>query len=362
MSRRQQSEIAGAVERPVARLAWSEQVGKRVRDEGWTELGVPTVQRIEQALDQNQLEIAAQLIDYFMEEAKVCHNVYQTWTEGFSRWISRQGGVEADFEIERARLDRVLSFEDGAPFDPQRRWQELAVQAGAVAHGLRGLGVSADDGRRGLEELRRGWQGLHDRWVDLQAGLITWIAGRFGEPAVGDCYREVLRDHLEQRYGPFDARKRSYEETVERNLYLSLEAMRGHLSGPGRRGEVTVTETEDSWILAMDPCGSGGRQGRGGGAEQFGFTQEKHDWAWNEVGVCYYCAHCCMVNELWAVEQWGAPLRVTDSPLHPDETSGEQPKPCTWTIYKSFEAIPEEAYRRLGMTKPSRAGESGKRT
>jgi len=87
-------------------------------------------------------------------------------------------------------------------------------------------------------------------------------------------------------------------------------------------------------------------------------TTEEHDWAWNERGVCYYCAHCCLTNELWAVERWGAPVRVVDSPLHPDETRGPDPRPCTWTVYKSIAAIPEEAYRRIGRTKGTAPGGS----
>jgi len=44
---------------------------------------------------------------------------------------------------------------------------------------------------------------------------------------------------------------------------------------------------------------------------------------------------------------------VIDSPLYPDETSGAEPKKCTWTIYKSLDAIPAKAYERIGMTKPA---------
>jgi hypothetical protein len=350
-------EVSAAIDAPATRLTWSERIGKRVRDEPWPMQAVSTVRRIEEALEASQLEIAAQLVDYFMEEAKICHNVYQTWTDGFDRWIRARGVSEVDFNAERHRLAELLQFKAGAPFDPMLRWRELSAEAGTLAHGLRGGALTDQAARDGVERLRSGWQGLHDRWVDLQAGLMTFIARRFGEKAIGDCYREVLRDHLAQRYGPFDLRRQPYEETIERNLYFALEAMRGHLSGPGRRGDLSVTETEDSWVISFDPCGSGGRQGRGHGAEEFGFTTERHDWAWNEIGVCYYCAHCCMVNELWAVEQWGAPIRVTDSPLHPRETSGASPKPCTWTIYKSFDAIPETAYTRLGLSKPRRAGE-----
>jgi hypothetical protein len=123
--------------------------------------------------------------------------------------------------------------------------------------------------------------------------------------------------------------------------------MRAHLCGPDRRGDLDVEEDDDKIVVAFDPCGSGGRQQR---EQDLGVTRERHDWAWNETGVCYYCAHCCFALELWPAEQWGHPVRVVDSPLR-DEARGPEPKKCTWTIYKRLEAIPPEAYERIGRTK-----------
>jgi len=138
--------------------------------------------------------------------------------------------------------------------------------------------------------------------------------------------------------------------------------MRGHLCGPGRRGELEVDEDDDKIVVRFDPCGSGGRQQRGDPVEgtpsralapyEFGVTQAEHDWAWNEKGVCYYCAHCCFALELWPAEQWGHPVRVVDSPLYPAESTGPEPKKCTWTVYKRLDAIPAEAYERIGRRKP----------
>jgi len=355
--------ISGAVEQPTTTLTWSDAIGKRIRAGSWEEQAVSTVERIEEALDAGQLEVAAQLVDYFMEEAKVCHNVYQVWVEGFERWLRDNGVGEQELAAERERLERLLAFPDGEPFAPEPRWRALGEQAGGLAHGIRGLALEPDAARAGLRALRESWRQLHDRWVDLQSGLLTFVARRFGEAAIGDCYRVVLEPFLRERYAPYDTRKRPYEETVDRNLYLAFEAMRAHLCGPDRMGEIDLVEHDDRWVLSFDPCGSGGRGQRGDAIEgtgsrsdppyDFGVTQEQHDWAWNEKGVCYYCAHCCLTNERWAVEQWGAPVRVTDPPLHPLETTGAELKPCTWTIYKSIAAIPEEAYRRLGLSKPA---------
>ena len=160
------------------------------------------------------------------------------------------------------------------------------------------------------------------------------MARRFGEPRLEDCYRHVLEPYLQERYRPFDVRERPYEET----------------------------EDDDRVVLRFDPCGSGGRMQRGDPVEgtpsraeppyEFGVTRGRYDWAWNEEGVCYYCAHCCFALERWPAEQWGHPVRVVDSPLYPDESTGEQPKQCTWTIYKTLEAIPSEAYERIGLRKP----------
>jgi hypothetical protein len=126
--------------------------------------------------------------------------------------------------------------------------------------------------------------------------------------------------------------------------------MRGHLSGPGRRGTIAVEETDDAWVLSFDPCGSGLRGIREGVDEVRGVTRERHDWAGNETGVCYYCAHCVFALELWPAERWGHPVRTVDPPRWPEEVQAGTP--CRWTVWKRLEAIPDEAYRRIGRTRP----------
>jgi len=344
-------------------LTWSETLGKRVRSGGWTEQAVSTVARIEEALAAGRAELAAQLVDYFMEEAKVVYVIYDVWSDGFVRWLRAQGVLEADLEAELERLRRLLAYPDGTPFEPRERWRELGAHAGVVANRVRAFEVEAGPARAELDELREGWRRLHDRYADFQSGLLAFVARRFGEARLEDCYRFVLEPYLQERYRPFDLREQPYEETLERNLYLAFEAMRAHLVGPDRRGDVGLEEHDDRFVLSFDPCGSGGRAQRGDPVEgtgarveppyEFGVTRAEYDWAWNEKGVCYYCAHCCLALERWPAEQWGHPVRVVDSPLYPHETSGPEPKKCTWTIYKSLDAIPAEAYERIGLRKPA---------
>ncbi len=355
--------ISGSAAPPVVTLTWSKEIGKRVRQGPWTDQAISTARKFEDALDAGQLELAAQLVDYFMEEAKVVYVIYDVWSEGFRGWLSKEGVGEAELGEVDARLRRLLAFPDGSEYEPRGRWAAMAASAGTVANLLRAYEVPVPEARVRFDELRESWRQLHDRGADYMSGLLTFIAEHFGEEAIENCYRFVLEPYLQERYAPFDIRRQPYEETIYRNLYLSFEAMRGHLCGPERSGDLEFTENEDSYVIAFDPCGSGNRSLRGDTVEDtgprpeppynFGVTKDRHDWAWNEEGVCYYCAHCCFALERWPAEQWGHPLRIVDSPRYPEETAGDEPKRCTWTIYKSIEAIPESAYRRIGLEKPS---------
>jgi hypothetical protein len=338
-------------------LAWSSDLNKRVRTGDWADQGVSTVQKIEEAAAAGRDEQAAELVDYFMEEATVCFRIYEVWFAGFVGWLDGQGVARDERDAELARLRALLAFPDGASFEPQPAWDALGAAAGLLGNRLR-IGAGA----AGLDDLRERWRQLHDRYVDLISGVLAFVARRFGEAALEPCYRHVLEPYIAERYMPYDLREQDYEDTIYRNLYTSFEAMRGHLCGPDRRGDVELLEDEDSWTLRFDPCGSGGRSSRGDLIEQtpprpeapyeFGVTTEQHDWSWNEKGVCHYCAHCCFALELLPAERWGHPVRIVDSPLYPAETSGAEPKKCTWTVYKRLDAIPEEAYRRTGRTKP----------
>jgi hypothetical protein len=355
--------ISGGSAAPIAKLSWSNALGKRIREGPWSDQAISTYAKVEEAIVAGQWELAAQLVDYSMEEAKVAYVIYQIWTEGFLDWLRAEGVSADELDEQLGRLRTMLAFPDGAAYEPTPRWETLAAAAGLLANRLRVFEIDADGASASLRDLREGWRRLHDRGADFQAGLLTFVADRFGEAKIEDCYRHVLEPYLQERYRPFDIREQPFEETLDRNLYLSFEAMRAHLCGPGREGNLEFDEYDDRYVLSFDPCGSGGRMQRGDEIEGtparaeppygFGVTRAEYNWAWNERGVCYYCAHCCLALERWPAEQWGHPVRVVDPPLYPEEATGRGPKRCTWTIYKSLDAIPPDAYERIGLRKPT---------
>ena len=343
-------------------LTWSPELGKRRRTGDWQEQTVSTVQKIEEAIRQSSPEVAAELIDYFMEEAKICHKIYVGWAQAFEEWLLREGTSSADVIGEKARLSSLLRFPDGERFEPEARWGQLGAHAGRLANQLRAEVIEPKEAIEEMENLREAWRQLHDRWVDYAGGFLTFVAKRFGEAAIERCYRHIMEPLVQERYMPYDTRLQPYEDTIERNLYYSLEAMRAHLSGPGRRGDLELEEHNDRWEIRFDPCGSGGAQTRGDASEgtpprpeppyNFGVTEREHNWAWNKRGICYYCAHCCFALELLPIERWGTPVRVVDPPQYSREDTSVTPRKCQWTIYKSVDAIPPFVYERVGLSPP----------
>jgi hypothetical protein len=353
-------------------LTWSDEIGKRVRTGDWADQAVPTITKIIEALREGgdtfglsigRRETAAQLVDYFMEEAKVVYVIYDVWTTGFVDWLRDQGVAQVDLDAELDRLRTLMAWPDGSPLAPQARWAELGVAAGALGNGIRTYDWSIARAEAALEELVADWRRLHDRYADVMAGVLAFVARRFGEASLEACYRAVLEPYIQERYMVFDVRARPYADTLVRNLYTSFEAMRAHLVGPGRRGDIEFDEFEDRYEFQFDPCGSGGRQVRGDEIEgtgsrvlapyEFGVTTERHPWAWNEIGVCYYCAHCNLTLSMLPAERWGHPVRTVEPPLWRGEDDPLTRKKCRWTIWKTLEAIPEREYERIGRSRPA---------
>jgi len=356
----------------MTQLEWSPGIGKRIRSGDWAEQAVPTLTRAREELAEagddfglaaSRREVAAQLVDYFMEEAKVVYVIYDVWTQGFLGWLSAQGVPAEELDAELMRLRALMAYPDGTPLDAEARWEALGERAGRLGNRVRAYTISVADGSAEMSALSEDWRQLHDRYADVMAGVLAFVARRFGEPALEDCYRSVLEPYIQERYMRFDVRVNPYETTIERNIYTVFEAMRAHLVGPARDGAMEFEETEDRLEVRFDPCGSGGRQLRGDPIEgtgsrvlepyEFGVTQGRYDWAWNEEGVCYYCAHCCLTLEKLPEERWGHPVRVVEPPIWGGSAEADSTRrQCKWTIYKSLEAIPEAAYRRIGHEKP----------
>jgi hypothetical protein len=208
---------------------------------------------------------------------------------------------------------------------------------------------TADEAKRLLESFRYEQQIIQDIYVDWIWAMLTWVQGEVGEPAVERIMRDTLGSWALARYANY------LDLSFDERLALTVEGMRGHLSGPGRLGSVDVVDEGKRVVVSFDPCGSGGRARRGDpddaipGATQrpeLGFSEGAHDWTWQQKGVCLYCSHCSLINEILPIERLGFPMRVTEYPASPDDA-------CRWILYKDPRDVPAEAYERVGKTKPT---------
>ena len=150
-------------------------------------------------------------------------------------------------------------------------------------------------------------------------------------------YDRVLLPLFVWRYEKFDIDKYPWDESLEILMLVACEAMRGHLVGPERTGDMELIELEDRYILRFDPCGSGGRTLRGDWIEgtpprmqppyDWTVTEEPHTWNHNTPGVCLYCTHCIILMEEMPMDRFGYPVRVIDPPVYDPDTNTRSERP-----------------------------------
>jgi hypothetical protein len=306
--------------------------GREVRPGTWAQQARPTPDAIEDAVADGRLGDAARLARHLVVEAQEIHDLYTAWTREIPTELERRGVPAPEIEAERRRLLALT----GA-VDPELDWAAFRRATETFAAGCERQAPSI----AALADALVTWRAGHDRHLDLVAGWIDVAVARLGEDHLGDLWRRLQADGI-AAYARYDVATNPWPRSRALLLQTAIEGMHGHLGGPRGRGEVEVAEHADRIELRFSPCGSGGRLRA---AERFGVTTARHDWAWNETGVCHYCAHCCVLQQLEPIDRLGYPARVIDPPLRPGDD-------CTWTVYNDPSLVPEAAYRRVGRRKP----------
>lgn len=231
---------------------------------------------------------------------------------------------------------------------------KLATRQPTRAHALMGdagglgqeflslLGDESVDSGRLIEQWERYFAAVtepHDSTLQLVWAFWTQVAETLGQETAQDGLRQSFT-----RCGFYDHAWREAEPLEPAALAVMLsEQLRGHFSGEGRSGQVTIEEDEDSFRVVMGPCGSGQvmRQAPRPGLGSF---QEPGPMTWGRKGVPIYCSHCA-INELESVKRLGRLAWVTEFDPDPE-------RPCQWRVFKKAEEIPASYYQRLGLEKP----------
>lgn len=316
------TEVTARPAPPGSPVLWSELLGRRIRQDGIETLGVSTQTLAEQFLAKGEWEIAADLAEYFLDEMTRINNALFTWLEVILAFPG--SGVSVDGVAEPHQvIGAMRGFGPG-------EGDLVAIAIACDAKDLEGACAR-------IETMRVRVAAVHDQLVWWIQHLLADIAQRHGEEAVRDVvvrtYDELWRD----RYAGWPQMP-----PLER-LQISVEGMRGHLSGPRHRGDVGLIEEDDRFTMVLDPCGSCGVLRRGDpdsgrpGCSPAG-TQTPHEWSWNRAGVGWYAVHSPIVMEWLQARQGLPPMR----PLEGCDSDG----PCRWFIYKDPQAVRPEHLER----------------
>lgn len=344
------------------RVTFSEALGREIRQDPVDTLGRATYWGVADALAAGRAEEAARLARYMLGEYRLIYGFCLAWARDLCGTLEGAAGPDAVLAARRAtrRGYPLARPEQWQGLDPDERRTVDArldrIVAGAETPdtlgllALPGLERAAGRGDRAgaaaaLEALW--WEYLvpHDFVVAWVQDLLTAIAAQGGEDAVLRAVERTYEGAYKARYAGWDAMP------PELRLALSVEGMRGHLSGPGRKGDVEVVEEPDRYVMRLEPCGSGGVLRFGDpatGAGPYGtggVSRERHPWTGGRAGVLWYSAHCPIVMEWLTARDRGVPMR----PLDPPERAGE---PCRWYVYKAPGLTRPEHFLRLGLPAP----------
>lgn len=344
-------------------IVFSDALGRRIRMGSWEDQKVSTYRKIHEVVDAGDWDLAARLANYFVEEASVCYGIYRQWIPDLNAFLAENGVSKEELADINARIVAKLAFPDGRPWDVRRQWHEVHERCEELV--ARVHHRDSAEAHAKLDELKETWRQCHDRDVDHTYGLMSEIVARLGESAIGRMWEKVLIPLFAWRYEKFDIDKHPWNEALDTLMLVACEAMRGHLCGPDRTGDMELIESEDRFILRFDPCGSGGRTLRGDQIEgtpprmevpyEWTASREPHTWNHGEAGICHYCTHCIYLMEEIPIDRFGYPVRVIDPPIYGAQ-KGHARYQCQWQMFKDPTKVPEEYYERVGRRRPAAFG------
>ena len=343
-------------------MGFSEVLGRRVRVGPWEDQKISTYRKIIAEIKAEEFREAASLIDYFMDEANVIYSLFRAFIPQLCELLVERGVSKNEIRDLNERTFTLLELPDGRPYMPRRLWNEVLAKGRELIF-LCG-GAQAEKALELIPDFKDTWRQIQDRDADHAFSLINEFTKRFGDEAIKELWEFTFLGNLfEMRYAKFDVSKFSWEDALDTNLYLAFEAMRAHLVGPDREGNIDFWEEEDRYGFRFNPCGTGGLFFQGAQVEGTPPRyEEPYNWkpidkeldiGWNKKGVSPYCTHCNAVMQWKPIELYGYPVRVVESPHHtPEETRMY----CEWFVYKDPKNTLEKYYEDVGHKKPKKFG------
>lgn len=174
---------------------------------------------------------------------------------------------------------------------------------------------------------------IHDVYRDWITSLLTFIGKRYGD--------DVLYQALEESVGVWlKPVLDMYENTdIRRRVQLCAGTLRAHYQ------PIEITEDAEKFVFRMKPCGSGGRSIAEGGYDpprNFLKVKKPQPMTYGKKDWPVYCCHGHFMASLPVA--WG---RVPAFFEIASDKPGEEL--CEFWLYKDPQAIPPEAYAKVGV-------------
>jgi hypothetical protein len=305
-------------------LAYDDLLGRLIRIDDIDLLGTSTFELFDLSVAEGAFDHASALAQYSWDECDRIGQALYTWIDDIAAFEARDAAPIWPHSVGLMRGVRTFNPGEGdlvAALEACRRQHPAAAQAA-------------------LERMRVRWCAVHDWLVVWIQELLTSLVAARGEEAVLESVRHAYEAIWGPRYATW------YDMQPIQRLRLSVEGMRGHLSGSTRRGDLIVLEEPDRFVMVLDPCGSCGILRRGdpeSGRPPYSVAgnARPHPWTWGRVGVGWYAVHSPIALEFVHYERGAPPLR----PLEGCDGNG----PCRWYVYKDVAAIPSTFAERMGF-------------
>jgi hypothetical protein len=314
----------------------SEAIGRELRLDDIDTIGTSSQTLAEEAIRAGRDEEAVTLVNYFLREMQIMHSIMTTWVKDIIRFIVEKSGAQ-------------LGMDTSAASGIMRVWETAQLGLAPRDRCLEALkNGQRDEAIQWLDRMRLEFKNPHEILVAWVQDLLSYCAATWGEESVLDTILHTHQSIWGDRYAAWD------QMTPWEKVALTVEGMRGgHFSGARRRGDVIVREEADRFVIAFDPCGSGGVLRRGDPETgrgpypitEHGTNQTPHLWTWQKTGVHWYCSHCAIAMEWLPGRKRGHPLRPLDHTL-------DHNAPCIWYVYKDEKQTRNYHYPRTGLIKP----------
>jgi hypothetical protein len=318
-------------ERSVTHLRQSAALGRVIRQDPPSTLGVSTWRLIREAIQADKNTEALELLEYARSVDKTLLEALFSYRSELVGYVRESLGEQPAEDIRARFVPSLNEFLAKTPGVDLRLTTDTTSDAAAGGWDQVRQAIVEDDKARAVDLLDRAClidRTLLDGLISHLDDLIAFMATNLGEEA---AFKLIKRRYF-PRVKDFLARTPGTLEAMQREV----ENQRGH------HAELEVVEEEDRYVVHLDPCGTGGRLRRNKAVAR---TKEAHPWSWGKTDMPYYCSHCTLMWEIIPIEERGYPISV----FLPPKADGDK---CVHLYYKRPELIPEEYFTRVGKTKP----------